>query len=253
MVGLLCAGGVLVGAGVGAVDAVGAAPATPPDTVPSETDPSDTVPTPTAPPAVTPDDAATRPPETGTSRDGRRSLVEVPRGCVEPTLPDVVFVGTLVDRDYRTGRFRIQQVRAGDSAPFAANSLIDVRYGLDVDALTVGADYLVSARRDPVLGILASRVRPPAPMFGGDDIIGQVESEVVCPGFEDPLRTLHPDGGTVETSVVGPLLERRGQLLAAIIVPFAVAFGVVFLLASLRVSLAGLFRGLGLAAARHRS
>jgi hypothetical protein len=200
---------------------------------PGDADIPDTVPTPAA-------------------RSDRRPLVEVPSGCLASPLPDVVFVGTLNDRDYRTARFRILQVRAGDPTPFAAGGLIDVRYGLDAQFLEVGERYLVSARRDPVLGVLASRLRPEAPMFGGDDIVGLVESEVVCPGFEDPARTLYPDGSIVETSVVGPLLERRGQLLASLVVPFAVAFGVIFVLASLRLSVTGLARGVGTVAARTR-
>lgn len=234
--------------------AVDSARAAPPDTGPPDTGPPDTVPTPTLPSAT--DDGSTDGDAVGDAvapgADGRRSLVEVPSGCVEPTLPDVVFVGTLVDRDYRTGRFQIEQVRAGDEGPFEAGGLIDVRYGLDVEFLDVGDDYLVSARRDPVLGTLGSRLRPPSPMFGGDDIIGLVESEVVCPGFEDPVRTLRPNGATVNTSVIGPLLEQRSQILGAVLVPFAVAFGVVFLFASLRVSLTGLFRGLGRAATARR-
>lgn len=194
-------------------------------------------------------------PEIAPAPDGppdasRRPLVEVPRGCLVSPLPDVVFVGTLTDRDYRTARFRILQVRAGDPTPFAADDLIDVRYGLDVQFLEVGERYLVSARRDPVLGILASRIRPEPPMFGGDDIVGLVDTDVECPGFEDPARTLFPDGTTVETSVVAPLLERRSQILAAVLVPFAVAFGVVFVFASLRLSVSGLARGAASARAR---
>lgn len=183
---------------------------------------------------------------------GRTPLVEVPPGCVAQPLPDVVFVGRLVDRDFRTARFRIGQVRAGDPEPFAADGLIDVRYGLDVKFLDHGERYLVSARRDPVLGVLASRIRPEPPMFGGDDVVGLVDTEVECPGFEDPARTLRPDGSVVDASVVGPLFERRSQLAGAVLLPVGVAFGLVFVLASLRLSLSGLFRGLGSAASRAR-
>lgn len=183
---------------------------------------------------------------------GRTPLVEVPPGCVAQPLPDVVFVGRLVDRDFRTARFRIGQVRAGDPEPFSADGLIDVRYGLDVKFLDQGERYLVSARRDPVLGVLASRIRPEPPMFGGDDVVGLVDTEVECPGFEDPARTLYPDGSVVDASVVGPLFERRSQLAGAVLLPVGVAFGLVFVLASLRLSLSGLFRGLGSAAGRAR-
>lgn len=230
--------GALFALGVGVADA-GPEPVDPVEPVSDPDDPDD----PEVPDAVVPGSS---------TRGDRRPLVEVPRGCLVSPLPDVVFVGAVNDRDYRTARFRILQVRAGDPTPFAANGLIDVRYGLDVQFLEIGERYLVSARRDPVLGVLASRLRPESPMFGGDDIVGLVESEVVCPGFEDPARTLYPDGSTIETSVIGPLLESRGQLLASLLVPFAVAFGVIFVLASLRLSVTGLARGVGAATARAR-
>ncbi|MEX2627525.1 MAG: hypothetical protein WD225_11630 [Ilumatobacteraceae bacterium] len=182
----------------------------------------------------------------------RQPLVEVPSGCASQPLPDVVFVGRVVDRDYRTARYRIDRVRAGDPAPFAADGLIDVRYGIDVKFLESDEQYLVSARRDPVLGVLASRIRSEPPMFGGDDVVGLDESQIECPDLEDPVRTLHPDGTAVDTNVVGPLFERRAQLAGAVLLPLGVSFGLVFVLASLRVSIAGLFRGMGAAAARAR-
>lgn len=205
--------------------------------------------------AVSPSDDEPTPPglQPATPTGERRPLVEVPRGCLVSPLPDVVFVGRVVDRDYRTARFRIGQVRAGDPAPFASDGLIDVRYGLDVQYLRDGERYLVAARRDPVLGILASRLRPEPPMFGGDDVVSLVESEVECPGFEDPAVTLHPDGRPVGTSLVGPLLEQRAQLAAALLLPLLIAFGVVFALATLRLSLAGMARGLGAAGSRIRA
>ena len=77
-------------------------------------------------------------------------LVVVPSGCVAPDPPDVVFVGRLADSDFRTGRFEVLQVRAGDVTPFAVDGLVDVRYGLDAQYLDAGGEYIVSARRDPV-------------------------------------------------------------------------------------------------------
>ncbi len=181
--------------------------------------------------------------------DARLPLIEAPTGCVQPELPDVVFVGTTVDRDFRTARFEVVQVRAGDMEPFAVGGFVDVRYGLDVQYLERGVDYLVSARRDPVIGVLYSRVRAPVPEFGGDDIVGLAESDVECPGFEDPVKTLHPDGRGIETSVLEPLFGSRGRLLAALVVPFGVAFGLVFVLAMLRLGVAGVIRGVRDAAA----
>ena len=109
---------------------------------------------------------------------GTLPLVPVPSACTAPPQPEIVFVGVLVERDFRTGRFEIVQVRAGSEDPFAVGGLIDVRYGLDVEYLDIGTEYLVSARRDPVIGLLASKIRAPAPLLGGDDVVGVAESDV---------------------------------------------------------------------------
>ena len=122
-------------------------------------------------------------------------LVPVPQGCAAPTLPHIVFVGKVVDRDYRSVRFEIEQIRAGRPDPFSSGDLIDVRYGLDAQYLDDGGRYLVSApRSSPELGFLVSRVAEPIADFGGDEVIGVSESDVNCPEFEDPMRTLNIDG-----------------------------------------------------------
>jgi hypothetical protein len=172
-------------------------------------------------------------------------LVLVPSACTAPPQPEIVFVGTLVERDFRTGRFKIVQVRAGSEDPFAVGGLIDVRYGLDVEYLDIGTDYLVSARRDPVIGLLASKIRAPAPLLGGDDVVGVAESDVECPRFEDPIRTFLPDGSSVDSAVLAPLEEHTTQLMAAILIPLGVAFGIIFVLATLRWAIGGLLRGVG--------
>lgn len=188
-----------------------------------------------------------------TAESGRVPLVSAPPGCEQVDLPEVVFVGTLTDSDFRTARFEIRQVRAGDAGPFAVGSLVDVRYGLDVQYLATGVDYLVSARRDPVVGLLTSRIREPAPNFGGDDIVGVAEADVDCPELDDPIRTLLPDGSAIETSVLAPLFDQRARLLGAVVVPFAVVFGVLFLLAMFRVGVDGVVRGVsGASRRRHR-
>jgi hypothetical protein len=161
-----------------------------------------------------------------------------------------VFVGTLVERDFRTGRFEIDQVRAGDESPFAVDGLIDVRYGFDVDYLEIGDQYLVSARRDPVIGLLASKIREPAPLLGGDDVVGVAESDVECPRLEDPIRTFLPDGSSIDSAVLAPLGDHSTQLLGAFLIPIAVAFGIIFVLATLRWGIGGLLRGIG-SAVRH--
>ncbi len=177
------------------------------------------------------------------------SLVPVPVGCEAPPEPHVVFIGTVVDQDYRTTRFEIDTVRAGNPRPFAARrdvlgpDLIDVRYGNDSQFLNDDERYLVSAWVDPDVGLLASRVRPPILNFGGDEVIGVSETDIDCPELEDPIITLHIDGTTVDTSVAGSLFDDKMRLAATILVPFGVAFGVLFLLAMFRVSVTGVVRG----------
>ena len=91
-----------------------------------------------------------------------------------------------------------------------------MRYGIDVEYLEVGTAYLVSARRDPVIGLLASKIREPAPLLGGDDVVGVAESDVECPRLDDPIRTLLPDGSSIDSAVLAPLGEHRTQLVGGV-------------------------------------
>jgi len=199
------------------------------------------------PPTTAPDEAP--------SNDGRRWLVDIPAGCDVPDLPDVVFVGTLLQTgtpagapkevEYETARFRVEQVRAGDVARFSAGGMIDVRYGLDAKDLERGERYLVGASVDRQSGVLVSRVRLPEPYFGGDDVIAASERDVACPDIVDPVRTLHVDGTPIDASIIGPFLSARSRLLRAVLLPLGVAVAVVFGLAGLRWLLTGVGRGVG--------
>ena len=168
-------------------------------------------------------------------------LIPVPTGCEAPQMPHVVFLGTVVDRDFRTIRFRIDTVRGGQPAPFDTDGLIDVRYGLDAQYLADGEAYLVSAVLDDDIGLLASRVADPVENFGGDEVIGVSETDVNCPEFEDPMRTLHPDGTSIDGGVLDPLSGAKVQIATAVLLPVGVGFGLIFLLAMFRLSLVGLY------------
>ena len=169
-------------------------------------------------------------------------LVPVPTGCAAPQMPHIVFVGEVVDRDYRTIRFEIERIRSGRPDPFASGDRIDVRFGLDAQYLDDGESYLVGAVVDPDLGLLVSRVSEPIENFGGDEVIGVSETDVDCPLFDDPMRTLRLDGTAVPASVIQPFFDARIRILSAILVPFAVAFAAIFLLATFRLSISGLYR-----------
>jgi hypothetical protein len=174
---------------------------------------------------------------------GRQPLVDVPVGCPIQPLPDVVFVGSVMDSDFRTVRFRIDQPRAGDVGQFATGNLVDVRYGIDAKYLDAGDQYLIGASYDPNTQTLRSRVRPPAPIRGGDEIIGATEIDLECPEIVDPIRTMHTDGTSIDSGIVSPFLGDRQGLLRAIALPIAVVCAAVFALAAFRWLLTGFGRG----------
>jgi hypothetical protein len=106
---------------------------------------------------------------------------------------------------------------AGRPDPVRRRRSIDVRYGLDAQYLDDGEEYLVSAVVDPDLGVLVSRVTDPIEHFGGDEVIGVSESDVNCPDFEDPMRTLHLDGTAIEGGVLDPFFDARIRILGSIL------------------------------------
>jgi hypothetical protein len=174
---------------------------------------------------------------------GRQPLVDVPVGCPIQPLPDVVFVGTVVDSDYRTIRFRVDQVRAGDIGQFASSGLVDVRYGIDAKYLDGGDQYLIGALYDPNIQSLRSRVQPESPTFGGDEVIGATESDLECPEVVDPMRTMHTDGSSIDSGVLSPFFGNRDGLLRSILLPVALVCAAVFALAAFRWFLTGFGRG----------
>jgi hypothetical protein len=174
-------------------------------------------------------------------------IIPVPTGCTAPAQPLVVFLGTVIARDHRTARFRIDDIRAGATFPFGAinddgDEEIDVRYGLDVQYLGNGEQYLVGAVVDPNLGYLVSRTSEPTPNFGGDEVIGVSETDVACPDYEDPMTTLHPDGTPIEGSLLKPFFDAKVRIIAAFLVPFGLVVAVIFVLASMRLSVEGAYR-----------
>jgi hypothetical protein len=169
-------------------------------------------------------------------------LVPVPVGCDAPPMPHIVFIGSVVDRDYRSVRFRIEQIRAGQTYPFSEGNVIDVRYGAEAQYLDEGERYVVGAGVEPDLGLLVSHVSPPTENFGGDEVIGVSESDVTCPRFEDPARTLHLDGTEIDTPLLEPMQGARFQILSALVAPSALALAGIFVLAALRLSIGGAYR-----------
>ena len=215
---LVVLGGLLIAPQV--ASALSDAPQTvPPDSVPSEGPASTTTAPGQLPPAAGP-------------------LVPVPPGCAVPPSALAVFRGVaeLVDDPARpsTYRFRIESLLAGSLEGYEVGGRVDVRFGDEAKFLEIGTTYLVGVAPDPDTGLLTSKVRPEAPLFGGDAVIGADDSDINCQRVGDPIRTLLVSGESVDTGVLTPLKEERSALLMAFLRPLAVAFGVLVALVLLK-------------------
>ena len=93
--------------------------------------------------------------------------------------------------------------------------MVDVRFGIDTKYLETGTQYLVGASLDPETAVLTSKVRAAEPLFGGDEVIGAAETDVECPVLGDPVRTLLPNGSSVDSGVLTPLTDSKRSLLRA--------------------------------------
>ena len=165
-----------------------------------------------------------------------------PTGCTAPPVPVAVFVATLAASDATTARFAVQQMRAGSLDGYAVDTIVDVRYEDDVRFLRTGQQYLVGAGLDPARGVLASKVRLAAPLFGGDAVIGVNDTNVQCPRFEDGVKTLHVDGTEVDTGVLAPLRTAKRSLLRAVLKPLVIAIGVLVVLAAMKLLIFAMVR-----------
>lgn len=167
---------------------------------------------------------------------------EVPDECPPPPEAVAVFVGRVEALDWRSARFSVQQVRAGSVDDDAVGGLIDVDYLEDVRFLELGERYIVGAGRDPYTKRLVSKVSPPAPRFGGNQVVAL--DELDCPTYRDPVRTLDLDGTSVESGVLTPLYGEGRALLRAVLLPVVWVFGALLAIATLRSVLVWLLRGL---------
>ncbi len=161
-------------------------------------------------------------------------LISVPAGCPVPLAADVAFVGTAVAKDFEKVRYEIAQLRAGSITGYSIDGLVDVLYLDDAKFVDLDEEYLVGARFDPDFGALFSTVRPAEPLFGGNDVIGLDDTDVECPNIDDPVRTVLPDGTSVDSGVISPLLDDKTTLLATLGVPTAIVFGAMIGLVLLR-------------------
>jgi hypothetical protein len=182
-------------------------------------------------------------PETGLPA-AQGPLVVLPAGCVTPALPLAVFEGVITDAVSTTARFRVQRLLSGSLEGYLIGDLVDVRYGEETRFLAVGSPYVVGAARSAEDGLLVSTVREPAPLFGGDAVVGVNDNDVECITLDDPVRTVMPDGASVDTGVLAPLRGNSKSLLGALLRPVAIAFGVLLALVVVKHLLFGIGRAL---------
>jgi hypothetical protein len=192
-----------------------------------ELDPSDLTTTtlgeePVDPGEVVVVDSTTPPPTTAVVA----TTTTLPPGCAPPAEPLAVFTGTLVAADSRTARFEVDQVTAGDLAGYQVDRLVDVDYLDDVRFLVIGQDYLVAVDVDPDTQRLRSKAQPAPELFGGNQVVGVDDATVVCPIFADAAITKMPDGTSIETGLLSPLLAEKRDMLWSILRPALIVLGV---------------------------
>lgn len=147
----------------------------------------------------------------------------IPPGCPVPQEASVVFVGTVTDIDVATATFAITQVRYGTLENVVVGANVNVRYGADVKYLDVDETYLVAALIDPASLTLSSTVRDTPELFGGAAVVSAIE-QGRCPDLEDAVRTLYPDGSSIDSGVFTPLFDSTWRIVVAIVVPAILGF-----------------------------
>lgn len=147
-------------------------------------------------------------------------LIPLPAGCTAPPTATAIFEGKVTANSSTTTRFLVTRMRTGSLRGYAVGNLVDVVYIQESRFLHVGQEYVVGVGSSK--GRLISRVREPAPKFGGDAVIGVNDTDAPCPILEDPIRTLLTDGSPVESGVFSEMTSDKSRLLQAALGPLAV-------------------------------
>jgi len=173
-------------------------------------------------------------------------LIIVPAGCSQPTPALAVFraIVTAFDDPDRpsAARLQITTLLAGALPQSVNPAQVDVSLGTEARFLMVGTEYLIGVKVDATTGLLASSVGEPAPLFGGDAVIGLDDVATDCPTVPDPIRVLNTDGTGVDTSVLAPLSGEGSSLVRALLVPLAIAFGALVAMVLLKQLFTGAVR-----------
>ena len=173
-------------------------------------------------------------------------LISVPEGCAVPDPPTAVFEGKLIANSAAAARYEVLHLRAGSLSGQMQGNLVDVYYASkETRFLDVGTTYLVGVRPDLEQDLLTSKVVDPAPDFAGDAIIGQDDTDQDCPAPKDAVRTVQRNGESVDSGVLTPLTNARVGILRALVVPAAIAFAVLVILAIVKHLVVATGRSLG--------
>lgn len=176
------------------------------------------------------------------------AVTTVPASCSVPEALRSVFVGEVSRIEANFVLYDVVSERYGTVGDLVRNGVLTVRYPIDdVQYLEAGRRFLVGAVAAPSgirgdVPVLESKVRVPPDMFGGDAVAAA--QRVSCPDYEDPVRTLQPNGDPIDTGLLRPLLRDRAGLLRAVLLPVGAGLGILFLLAATRFLIRGAIRGM---------
>lgn len=176
------------------------------------------------------------------------AVTTVPASCTVPEALRSVFVGEVSRIEANFVLYDVVSERYGTVGDLVRDGVLTVRYPIDdVKYLESGRRFLVGAVAAPSgirgdVPVLESKVRVPPDMFGGDAVAAA--QRVSCPDYEDPVRTLQPNGDPIDTGLLRPLLRDRAGLLRAVLLPAGAGLGILFLLAASRFLIRGAIRGM---------
>ena len=176
------------------------------------------------------------------------AVTTVPASCTVPEALRSVFVGEVSRIEANFVLYDVVSERYGTVGDLVRDGVLTVRYPIDdVKYLETGRRFLVGAVAAPSgirgdVPVLESKVRVPPDMFGGDAVAAA--QRVSCPDYEDPVRTLQPNGDPIDTGLLRPLLRDRAGLLRAVLLPVGAGLGILFLLAATRFLIRGAIRGM---------
>lgn len=173
-------------------------------------------------------------------------LILSPPGCVVPAPAKAVFRGRVINIDEppTTAQFRVLSILAGTLDGHASVDRVLVVYGQEASFLKIGVEYIVGVRLDLDTGRLVSKILRPAPLFGGDAVIGLNDTDLECPRVEDPISTLLSDGSSVDSGVFTPLKDSEKDLVAALFQPLAIALAILIGLVLIKAFVVAMGRSL---------